>query len=49
MMARRAYDAQMGEPETIPNRRDNLYEPVDGLHHTAGRFIERALDSVPRA
>lgn len=47
IMARRAYDAQMGEPETMPNRRNNLYEPVDGLHRTAGRFTERALDSTP--
>jgi hypothetical protein len=46
-MARRAYDDQMGEPETMPNRRDNLYEPVDGLHRTAGRLTERALDNAP--
>lgn len=46
-MARRAYDGQMGEPETMPNRRDNLYEPVDDLHRTAGRFTERALDRAP--
>jgi len=31
----------------MPNRRDNLYKPVDGLHRTARRFIERALDSTP--
>ena len=31
----------------MPNRRDNLHEPVDGLHLTAGRLIERALDSTP--
>lgn len=47
IMARRAYDAQMGEPETMPNRRDNLYEPVDDLHRTAGRLTERTLDSTP--
>lgn len=28
----------------MSNSRDNLYDPVDGLHRTAGRFTERALN-----
>lgn len=46
IMARRLTTPRW-EPETMPNRRDNLYEPVDGLHRTAERFIKRALDSTP--
>lgn len=44
MMARRAYDGQMGDTAREPDQPDNLEHPVDGLHHTSGRFGDRAKD-----
>ena len=47
MLARQAWDGQMTEAEDPTDRPDNLFEPVEGLHRTNGRFgdqtRERAL------
>ena len=47
MLARQAWDGQMTEAEDPADRPDNLFEPVEGLHRTNGRFgdqtRERAL------
>jgi NAD(P)-dependent dehydrogenase (short-subunit alcohol dehydrogenase family) len=44
MAARMAYEEQMYDGAEDPNRPNNLYEPVEGLHATHGRFDERARD-----
>lgn len=45
MMAKQAYEGQL-TGETLPERADNLFEPVDGCHRTEGRFGDVAR---PRA
>jgi NAD(P)-dependent dehydrogenase (short-subunit alcohol dehydrogenase family) len=42
MMARNAYDGQMGDVDHDPGQPDNLDEPVEGLHRTDGPFVDRA-------
>ena len=46
MMAKGAYDGQMGDPENMSDRPDNLYQPVEGLHRSAGRFTAQARDKA---
>ncbi|MEZ3183704.1 SDR family oxidoreductase [Pseudomonas sp. LM13] len=46
MLARRAWDGQLTAEPAPSERPDNLFEPVEGLHRTDGRFTEQA---VPRA
>jgi len=47
MMARQAWDGQMTDERTHPAQRDNLFEPVEGLHRTEGRFADQAQDHAP--
>jgi short-subunit dehydrogenase len=42
MMARNAYDGQMGDADHDPSQPDNLDQPVEGLHRANGPFIDRA-------
>ncbi|MFU8816643.1 MAG: SDR family oxidoreductase [Pseudomonadales bacterium] len=44
MMARSAWSGQMDEADAPADRPDNLFEPVDGLHRTEGRFSDRSSD-----
>lgn len=44
MMAKDAWSGQMGDEDVPPNRPDNLFEPVDGLHQTEGRFADQSSD-----
>ncbi|PWC89431.1 short-chain dehydrogenase [Azospirillum sp. TSH100] len=37
-LAKTAVEGQMTDELEIPNRPDNLYQPVSGLHRTRGRF-----------
>jgi len=46
MLARQAWDGQLTAEPAPSERPDNLFEPVEGLHRTDGRFTEQA---VPRA
>jgi NAD(P)-dependent dehydrogenase (short-subunit alcohol dehydrogenase family) len=42
------YQAQQTSEPEDPNRPDNLYQPVRGLHRTRGRFDDRARDASPQ-
>jgi hypothetical protein len=42
-----ALEGQAAEDPVAPDRRDNLFAPVAGLHRTRGRFGAEAADSVP--
>lgn len=42
VLARQGYTGQVGEEIDDPQRPDNLFAPVEGLHATAGRFVEQA-------
>jgi short-subunit dehydrogenase len=42
-----ALEGQAAEDPVAPDRQDNLYAPVPGLHRTRGRFGAGAVDSVP--
>lgn len=46
MMATQAYNGQFSQEDAEPGRPDNLFDPVDGLHRTAGRFGDQALDKA---
>lgn len=46
MMAKQAWDGQMNGPIEAESLPDNLYEPVDKLHRTAGRFGDRATSKA---
>ncbi|SDL57632.1 SDR family oxidoreductase [Pseudomonas indica] len=46
MMATQAYNGQFSQEDAEPGRPDNLFGPVDGLHRTAGRFGDQALDKA---
>ena len=41
MMAKQAWSGQMTDEPADPDQRDNLYEPVNGLHRTNGRFADQ--------
>jgi short-subunit dehydrogenase len=43
-----ALEGQAADDLVSPDRRDNLFAPVPGLHRTRGRFGAEAADSVPR-
>ncbi len=42
MLARQAWDGQLVPERVAENRPDNLFEPVEGLHSTDGRFGDQA-------
>lgn len=42
-----ALEGQASEDPVAPDRKDNLFTPVPGLHRTRGRFGAGAADSVP--
>ena len=44
LLARQAWDGQMTTTEDPADRPDNLFEPVEGLHRTSGRFSDQARD-----
>ena len=44
MLARQAWDGQMTTTEDPADRPDNLFEPVEGLHRTSGRFSDQTRD-----
>lgn len=44
MLARQAWDGQMTAAEDPADRPDNLFEPVEGLHRTSGRFSDQARE-----
>jgi len=46
-LARTGYDAQQTDEPVDPDRPCNLYEPVEGLHATHGRFDARASERSP--
>jgi len=46
MMARQAWSGQLTAEDAASDRPDNLYQPVEGLHHTEGRFGEQARDKA---
>ncbi|WP_349568481.1 SDR family oxidoreductase [Azotobacter salinestris] len=46
MLARKAYEGQLTPEDEDPSRADNLFQPVEGLHRTAGRFADRARDEA---
>jgi hypothetical protein len=45
-LARNAYDAQDRAAAAAPDRRDNLFAPVSGLHRCRGSFSTEARGSV---
>jgi NAD(P)-dependent dehydrogenase (short-subunit alcohol dehydrogenase family) len=47
-LARTGYESQQTAELDDPERPDNLYEPVHGLHRTHGRFDAQARDSSPQ-
>ena len=44
-LARTGFEGQQTDERDDPDRPDNLYEPVPGLHRTHGRFDDRAKPS----
>ena len=46
LLARKAYQGQLTGEDESPTRADNLFQPVEGLHRTAGRFADRARDQA---
>lgn len=42
MMSNKAWDGQFTDADIAADRPDNLFTPVDGLHHTHGAFDDRA-------
>lgn len=44
MLALQAWEGQMTAAEDPAGRPDNLFEPVEGLHRTNGRFSDQARD-----
>jgi short-subunit dehydrogenase len=46
-LAKTGWDSQQAEEPADPDRADNLYEPVKGLHATHGRFDDIAKDRSP--
>ncbi|GAB3379954.1 SDR family oxidoreductase [Azotobacter armeniacus] len=46
MLARKAYQGQQTEEDADPTRADNLFQPVEGQHRTAGRFADHAWDKA---
>lgn len=47
IVAERAYESQMTDEPTAPDRRDNLFEPVPGDPGPRGGFDDRAVDGRP--
>jgi len=43
MLALQAYEGQQADQPVSPERRDNLYQPVDGDHGAHGRFDAKAV------
>ena len=43
-LAHEAYEGQQDIEPVAPDRRDNLYQPVEGKHATHGRFDAKAVD-----
>lgn len=46
LLAKRAYAGQQTAEHETPERADNLFAPVEGLHRTAGRFADQARDEA---
>lgn len=46
LLAKRAYEGQQTAENETPERADNLFAPVEGLHRTAGRFADQARDKA---
>jgi NAD(P)-dependent dehydrogenase (short-subunit alcohol dehydrogenase family) len=46
-LAQGGYESQQAAEPEDPDRPDNLYEPVRGLHRTRGRFDDRSRDASP--
>lgn len=44
-LAKHGYDSQMTDEPVDPNRKNNLWQPVDGDFGAHGRFDDRATDS----
>lgn len=42
LLARKAYKGQLADDPVMPNRQDNLYQPVPGDHGAHGRFSLKA-------
>lgn len=42
LLARKAYQGQQTAEDEDPAHADNLFEPVEGLHRTTGRFADQA-------
>ena len=47
MMARSGIGGQTSDEPVAPDRRDNLFAPVAGLHRMRGRFSDEAMARVP--
>lgn len=47
ILARQAWDGQMTDEPDPAGRPDNLFEPVEGVHRTSGRFSDQARDHAP--
>ncbi|MBK8907119.1 MAG: SDR family oxidoreductase [Rhodospirillales bacterium] len=48
MMSSKAWDGQFLDKEIAPDRPDNLFNPVEGLHATHGQFDDRAKPRSPQ-
>lgn len=48
MMSSKAWDGQFLDKQIAPDRPDNLFAPVDGLHSTHGEFDGRAKPRSPQ-
>jgi hypothetical protein len=46
LLAKQAYSGQMTDELESPSRPDYLYEPVENLHRTHGRFSENAKNKA---
>ena len=46
LLAKQAYSGQMTDEPESPSRPDYLYEPVENLHRTHGRFSENAKNKA---
>jgi hypothetical protein len=46
MMAEQAWSGQLTDEPADPTQADNLFEPVEGLHRTDGRFHEQIKDDA---
>jgi len=46
LLAKVAFDQQETQARVMPERKDNLLTPVDGLHRTRGSFDEEAAATM---